>query len=354
MQNVVVNSDSKTITAQGGAFWEHVDTAAAEYDLAAVGGTVNHTGIGGLALGGGHGWLTGLHGLVVDNLLSVEMVLADGSIITVSSTQNPDLFWAIRGAGACFGVVTSFTFQGHEQRDPIWGGTMVFPPNQLHAVIDFSNQLMETTNGQSAVMIAFASPPPTKQPSVITVVFHNGPEDEAKKTFEPLISLGPIVNKTSMMPYKAANTMLNGVAGHGGRKSQQGAVFIPPLDPKLAETIFNDCASFVKSEPGAAKSMILLEYHPFKKLMEAKQTDTAFANRGAYCNIVVVPNWVGQELDNTCRSWARTTSAKLKAEFEKKKAEGTDDNTMRGVGAYANYSDGKYSSGHKTCSNEDH
>ncbi len=120
MRHVSVDPETKIITAQGGCIWADVDNAAADHDLAAVGGTVNHTGIGDLTLGGGYGYLTPAHGMVVDNLLSVQLVLADGSIVTASQSENTDLFWASRGAGIGFGVATSFVYQAYEQKEPVW------------------------------------------------------------------------------------------------------------------------------------------------------------------------------------------------------------------------------------------
>jgi FAD/FMN-containing dehydrogenase len=119
MRGVSVDTEKKTVTAQGGAWWEDVDAAATKYGLACVGGTVSHTGIGGLTLGGGYGFLSGEHGLVVDNLLEVEYVLADGTIVTASEKENQDLFWAARGAGAGFGVATRFTYRAHDQKNMI-------------------------------------------------------------------------------------------------------------------------------------------------------------------------------------------------------------------------------------------
>lgn len=92
MRRVVVDPERKTITAQGGTVWEDIDRAAAPYKLATVGGTVNHTGVGGLTLGGGYGWLTGRYGLTIDNLLGATVVVADGRILKTSETENPDLF----------------------------------------------------------------------------------------------------------------------------------------------------------------------------------------------------------------------------------------------------------------------
>ena len=106
--------------------FKDVGETAGDYGLAAVGGTVNHTGVGGLTLGGGLGWLSGQFGLIIDDLLNIVMVLADGSLVKASGKENPDLFWAVQGGARCFGVAVEFTFQAHEQETPVWAGQMVF------------------------------------------------------------------------------------------------------------------------------------------------------------------------------------------------------------------------------------
>lgn len=109
INSVVVNEEHKTVTFGGGCKWKEVDEECAKYGVATVGGTVNHTGVGGLTLGGGYGWLTPKYGLAIDNLIAVEVVLADGKIVTASDAENADLFWAIRGAGQNYGVGTKLS-----------------------------------------------------------------------------------------------------------------------------------------------------------------------------------------------------------------------------------------------------
>jgi hypothetical protein len=220
MRSVFVDPVKKIINAQGGALWSDVDTEAEKYGLAAVGGTVNHTGIGGLTLGGGYGYLTGKFGLVIDNLLEVEMVLADGSIVTASKSENEDLFWATRGAGHSFGVVTKFVYQAHEQKGLVWGGMLIFPKAQLKPVVAFANTVLDpSADGKAAILMTFGAPPPTSQPVVMAVVFYNGEEVEAKKFFEPLLSLSPLADMTTAMPYSGANAMLNAGVGAGFRRT---------------------------------------------------------------------------------------------------------------------------------------
>lgn len=218
MRSVTVDAAAKTITAQGGALWSDVDSEAEKYGLAAVGGTVNHTGIGGLTLGGGYGYLTGKVGLVIDNLLEVELVLADGSIIAASETENKDLFWAIRGAGSSFGVATKFVYQAHEQKGLVWGGMLIFPKAQLEQVIVFANTILEEGNGDKTMLIGFGAPPPAFLPVIMVVVFYNGVEEEAKKFYEPLLNLGPLADMTKPMKYSGVNAMLNDAMVHGFRR----------------------------------------------------------------------------------------------------------------------------------------
>lgn len=118
MQNVEVDTEKQQLHIQGGALWKHSDAAAWKHGLATVGGTVADTGVGGLTLGGGYGHLSGKYGLVIDNTVSFTVVLADGRIEKVTKESNPDLFWAMNGAGQNFGVTTEFVLQAYPQKEP--------------------------------------------------------------------------------------------------------------------------------------------------------------------------------------------------------------------------------------------
>jgi FAD/FMN-containing dehydrogenase len=113
MKGIRADPVKRTVHAQGGALWKDLDRETQAFGLATTGGTVNDTGIAGLTLGGGLGWLTGKYGLSCDNLVSADVVTADGRFLTASATQNPDLFWGLRGGSGNFGVVTSFEYQLH-------------------------------------------------------------------------------------------------------------------------------------------------------------------------------------------------------------------------------------------------
>ncbi|KAH6721914.1 hypothetical protein BKA61DRAFT_538650 [Leptodontidium sp. MPI-SDFR-AT-0119] len=337
MRGVTVNEKTKTLTVEGGALWADVDKEAAKFGLAAVGGTVNHTGVGGLTLGGGYGYLTPEFGMVIDNLLEVEVVLADGSIVTASESENPDLFWAARGAGVGFGVFTKFVYQGHDQTGPVWAGMLVFPKEQLDPLIKFANKVIVDEGGKSAIFLGFGAPPPAFQPVILAVVFYNGTEEEGKSYFKEVLDLSPLVDQTGAIPYASVNELLNGPMFHGLRRTMKGSAFLAPLETKFAESIYDDWLEFITQNPDAGATMVLWEFMPFKKILEVSQTATSFANRGAYGNLAFGPGWTKPENDSICRGWTRMMSTKTRNELERKIAEGTDATTKTSVGEYGNY-----------------
>ncbi|KAH8719408.1 hypothetical protein GQ44DRAFT_712338 [Phaeosphaeriaceae sp. PMI808] len=291
MRKVTVNPDAKTIKAEGGTLWEDVDLEAAKYGLATVGGTVNHTGVAGLTLGGGYGYLTGKYGLTIDNLLSVDIVLASGAQVVASKTENPDLFWAIRGAGTNFGAVTAFTFQGYEQKNQVFAGPLFFPPEKLPQIVEFANKFHRTNDGNQALLWGLSAPPPANVPMALTVVFYNGPEEQAKAFFADLFNLEPVANMTSMVPYEKLNSLLNPSAGFEGRKQFGGGAFKLPVDLAFIQQLQSDFNDFVNSHEGTNQSLLLFETIPYKKILEVANHEMAFSNRGEYYNIALMFKW---------------------------------------------------------------
>lgn len=330
MREVTVDPLKKTITAQGGTIWEDVDFAGAKYGLATVGGTVNHTGVGGLTLGGGYGWLTGRYGLTIDNLIAIEAVLADGSIVNASAMENEDLFWALRGAGQSFGVAVSFTFQAYEQREPVWGGLLVFKPDALEKVLEFANKLVQETNGESGMVVGFGAPAPSRKPAVLCIVFYDGPEDKARMYYASLLEQGPILDKATERPYREINSMLNTVSTYGDRKTQKGSAFVAPISLAQAKGIFDDYQDFITKVPDAIKTIVLMEFFSQKKVNEVAQTAMSFANRGWHYNILFSTRWISEEYDSICREWTRNMAKKVNSTLAENKSND-------GVGQYGNY-----------------
>ena len=325
MRGVTVDPEKQTLTIQGGAVWSGVDTEAAKFGLATVGGTVPDTGVGGLTLGGGYGLLTGQRGLVVDNLLEVTTVLANGEVVKASMNENQDLFWGLRGAGQNFGVAVEFVIQAYPQKD-VWAGILMYPATRenLTRVVEISNELyvpQEKTaktglKGRGAGGIGFARPPPAGGQVVVMVpIFFDGSKEEGKEIFKPFLDLGPMMSTVATLPYTVANTMLQ--TPQGFRVSMKGVSFRMPMRPDFMCDVLNEFAKFTEA-PDAAASMVFLEFmDPTKVVQAAGNDDMAFANRGFQLNGMVAPFWMDAGNDKISRQWARDMAALFKKEIQR-------------------------------------
>lgn len=341
MRSVVVDIPTKTVRAQGGCIWEDVDEAAAKHDLAMVGGTVNHTGVGGLTLGGGYGWLSGCYGLTIDSLLSVQIVLADGSIKRASAEENSDLFWAVRGAGHCFGVVVDFQFQAYDQKNAVWAGQLVFPASQkLDEVVVFANDFVSTTDGSSGMVMGISAPPFMSEPAVITTLFHNGSQAEAEPIFKGLLDLEPLKNTTQERPYEKLNSLMNHLVPYGGRKLSKGACFVPPLSPDFVRSLITELRELHLRVPGSNRTILLFEFFKPDVWCQVPEDATAFANRGRHQNLMIGPFWSEAEDDQAIREWARKIARMANKDVERVKDEAGRPDWMEKIGEYGNY-DGK-------------
>lgn len=340
MNQVTVDTSRKQITAQGGATWKEVDEAGAAHGLAAVGGTVNHTGVGGLTLGGGYGWLSGQYGLTIDNLLSATVVLSDGRTVTASSTDNSDLFWGLRGAGYNFGVVVDFTYQAYEQKDPVFSGLLGFTQDKLEGVMEALNKSLEHPDSRFGAMCIFALAPDGSGPMILVIGFFNGSRDEGQRKFADFTALEPVFNTLDMIPYSMVNTLQNPQATYGDRKSFKGIFYEPPLDAKFARVIFNDFLEKIQSEPDLATSAIILEFTDMRKICAVPLISTALASRNNTQNGIIYLRWTDAARDLEHRAWAREVQAKWKAELDKTKVQGDESS----VPQYINYAEREFQS----------
>lgn len=199
MKKIQVDPVAKTVTVEGGCIWREVDKATHEYGLATTSGVISSTGVGGLTLGGGIGYLTRKHGLTIDNLLSAEMVLADGNFVTVNENDYPDLFWGIRGGGGNFGVVTSFTFQLHPVKNVICGPTlwnMEDTKKVMQWYRDFIIHAPEDLNGFFAFLTVPPGPPFPENlhfKKLGGIVWcYTGRKEDAERVFKPIRELNPV------------------------------------------------------------------------------------------------------------------------------------------------------------------
>lgn len=338
MRHVSVDISSKTITAQGGATWKEVDEAGAAHGLATVGGTVNHTGVGGLTLGGGYGWLSGQYGLTIDNLRSARVVLADGSLVTASATEHPDLFWGLRGAGYNFGVVVEFTYQAYEQSQLVYSGILAFSPDKLEKVIELLNGTLADPDARSGAMCIIAQAPDGSGPMIVVICFYNGTREEGQTRFAGFLALEPVLNTLDMIPYSVVNTLQNPQATYGDRKSFKGVFYEPPLDPHFMRSVFEEFIAKIRSDADLKASAIILEFIDMRKICETPLSDTAFASRNMTQNGILVLRWTDPSKDLEHRTWARGVQAKWKAKLEARKR---DSQGAKDVPQYINYAERK-------------
>jgi FAD/FMN-containing dehydrogenase len=224
LTTIEVDSVRRVANVGGGCIWRDVDAATQEYGLAVTGGRVSSTGVAGLALGSGSGWIERTFGLTCDNLLEVEIVVADGRVVIASATENPDLFWGVRGGGGNFGVVTRFTFQLHEVGPILLAGMLLYPGHLAKDVIrafrDFIAAAPDEVGGGIALITAppedFVPEPARGKPAVGVVLCYVGPVEHGAEALRPMLEFGPpAVNLVQPMPYVAMQQLLDASVPRG-------------------------------------------------------------------------------------------------------------------------------------------
>ena len=209
MKSVRVDPAHRTARAEPGVTWREFDHATQTFGLATTGGQISTAGIAGLTLGGGWGYLARKHGLSCDNLLSVDMVTADGRFLTASSSENTDLFWGLRGGGGNFGVVTSFEFQLHAV-GPVFAGIVAYPIQKAKTVLELFREVTRTAPEELAFDIVLITLP-DGTPIVGMNICYNGPIAEGEKVVKPLRSAGsPVLDQVGAIPYTAAQQLIDG------------------------------------------------------------------------------------------------------------------------------------------------
>ncbi|WP_255195935.1 FAD-binding oxidoreductase [Halorarius litoreus] len=245
MRGVFVDPDTKTVTAQAGCLLGDVDRETQLHGLATPLGFISETGLAGLTLGGGFGYLTRRFGWTVDNLLAVEIVTADGAVRRASREENSDLFWGIRGAGANLGVVTSFTYRLHEVGPTIYGGLVAWPHERADEVLQVYKALTATAPRElTAFLILLRAPPAPFVPeeaqgqrAIAMTICYSGDLDEVETVLEPIHSLGdPVVNLLQKQSYTQLQSSLDDTEPKGAHYYWK-TEFAPELTDEMLSTI---------------------------------------------------------------------------------------------------------------------
>ncbi|MGN6267547.1 MAG: FAD-binding oxidoreductase [Ginsengibacter sp.] len=218
---VKVDPEHKTVRVGGGNTWGEVDHATHAFGLAVPAGIVSTTGVGGLTLGGGIGYLARKHGLTIDNLLEADMVLADGNFVTVNAKHHPDLFWAIRGGGGNFGIVTSFLFRAHDI-DIVHGGPTLWPIEKTEEIMLWYHNFLEKAPDELNGFIATMTIPGPPFPEALhhkkfcgIVWCYSGDLKNAEKIFAPVRDMNPVFEHVGPMPYPVIQSLFDGLLPPG-------------------------------------------------------------------------------------------------------------------------------------------
>jgi FAD/FMN-containing dehydrogenase len=304
MRHVEVDPVRRIARVGGGALWEDVDPETQEHGLAVPGGTFGDTGVGGLTLGGGIGWLMGISGLTCDNLLSAEVVTAEGTVVTAGPDGDPDLLWALRGGGGNFGVVTRFDF-GLTPVATMYGGHLRYSVDGAEALLERLLGVLDGGPRAFAPMLGIDRNGETGEVRLTVGFGYPGDAAEAERAIAPLRRGLPLIeDDTAQMSYIATQEM-SGRLPFGLRHYWKG-YFIRSLDWQL----LRELAASVAAQP-TRDSFVLLEAI-VGAAREEPPGGAAFGQRDAAWNATVVGIWDSAEDDDAANAWARATAELVK------------------------------------------
>ncbi len=314
MKGVEVDPVTRTCRAEAGLTWGQLDAATQEHGLAVTGGRMSTTGLGGLVLGGGSGWIERKCGYTVDNLLSVEVGTADGPILTASERENPDLFWGTRGGGGNFGVVTSFELRLHPIGPTILGGMLMYPSPMAAAVLRNFRDVMADAPDEVGSGVALLTAPTEEfvpkqvrgQPVVGVIVCYAGPVEEGEEALRPLREFGPAALDTvGPMPYLALQQLIDPGYPAGMRNYWTGD-FLTGLPDEAIEVL----CRLHRSKPSPLTQILTLPGGGAGA--QVPDGTMAIGQRQAPFNIHITSLWPDPAGDDANIAWTRELSAAMR------------------------------------------
>jgi FAD/FMN-containing dehydrogenase len=297
MKGIRVDPAARTVRAQGGVTWREFDRETQAYGLATTGGAISSTGIAGLTLGGGFGWLGRSYGMSCDNLISADVVLADGSIVTASADENADLFWALRGGGGNFGVVTSFEYRLHPVTS-ILGGMLIYPFEQAGAVLRAARDFNQSSPDEMSIFgVLLTSPEGAKV--VALLVCYNGPIEQGEALLRPLReSMSPIADLVAPITYEQQQTLLD-EGFPFGLQNYWKSEFLKSLPDAAIDVLVEQFSSV----PSPLSALVLEQFGGAYRRVGAEET--AFAHRDWDYNFLIISRWTDPAEADQHIQWAR-------------------------------------------------
>ena len=314
MRAVRVDPAGRRAWVQGGALWGDVDRETQAHGLATTGGIVSHTGVAGLTLGGGIGWLMRKHGLTIDNLLAVNIVTADGKVLRASEHEHPDLFWALRGGGGNFGVATSFEFRLHAVGPTILAGPILWDATHAVEVLRSYREFVSNAPDDLGTVVRFGAAPPLSdipedlhwRPVVMVGACYAGAIDDGERLLRPLrSSRTPLLDLIGPTPYVKFQSALDSTVPHGWNYYWK-STHLPELHDDLIDVIAEH--AFSSSSPRSYAAM----FHLQGAVSRVAASVTAFGNRQASHAITLDGVWrPGETFGDRDTAWSKAFFAAL-------------------------------------------
>jgi FAD/FMN-containing dehydrogenase len=305
MRDVVVDPVRRVARAGGGATWGDFDRSTAEFGLATTGGAISTTGIAGLTLGGGLGWLMRSHGMSCDNLIGAEVVTADGQLRRASEAENPDLLWALRGGGGNFGVVTTLEYQLHPV-STILGGMLLYPLTRARDAFRLYRDVAKAAPDKLTVFAGMLHSP-DGVPLVAFLLCYNGPVEEGERAIKAIRDFGaPPAGEIGPMPYTSLQSMLD--AGFpSGMNVHWRSEFVKSISDELIETV----VSAYERVPSPLSAILFEQFGG--AVRRVPRDATAYDQRDADFNLVIVSRWTDPADADRNVQWARSLSEAARA-----------------------------------------
>jgi FAD/FMN-containing dehydrogenase len=307
MKGIWVDPEIRTARAQAGLTWAEFDRETQQFGLATTGGRVTHTGISGLTLGSGSGWLERKFGLTLDNLISADLVTANGEFLKASASENEDLFWGLRGGGGNFGIVTSFEYQLHPLGPIVLGGMLLYPFAKAGELLRFWREYMQEAPEELGGALMFITAPPAPfvpehmkgKLTAGLIVFYAGSPEEGEEWVRPLKEFGPPeVDLVEPMPYTVAQTLLD-PGNPPGRNNYWKAENLDELSDEAIDTIVVHAGKIIS--PFTA----LLIQPVGGAISRVGEDETAIGGRDAACVVHGISMWENPAESEINITWAR-------------------------------------------------
>ncbi|HET9661467.1 MAG TPA: FAD-binding oxidoreductase, partial [Thermomicrobiales bacterium] len=300
MKGIRVDPASRRARVEGGVTWGELDRETQVFGLATTGGVIPSTGVTGLTLGGGIGWLMRKHGLSCDNLISADVVTADGRLVTASADEHSELFWGLRGGGGNFGVVTSMEFQLHEVGPDLVAGPLFYPREQGRDAFRFARDRAASQPDELICHLGVVTAPDGAQLSALIPVYV-GPIPDGERAIEPLRQFGPpAADMAGPIPYLSLQSLFN-AAYPTGLRNYWKAAFIGELPDDLIDLMVESYAG----TPSPYAALLLEQCGGAVNRVGA--SETAFPHRNAAYNVVITTAWDDPSSDERNIQWVRDT-----------------------------------------------